>query len=91
MIKVEKKTSGKNLNTNVVNVKINLFMLKINEQIEKLARKEYLLVYLTTNRDRARGLFAKLRIVSSVSCLQQRLTLKFWITIRNASLKLCDH
>lgn len=55
MIKVEKKISGKNLNTNVVKVKINLFMLKINEQIEKLARKEYLLVYLTTNRDRARG------------------------------------
>lgn len=69
MIKVEKKTSVKNLNTNVVKVKINLFMLKINEQIEKLARKEYLLVYLTTNRDRARGLFAKLRLVSSVSCL----------------------
>lgn len=69
MIKVEKKISGKNLNTNVVKVKINLFMLKINEQIEKLARKEYLLVYLTTNRDRARGLFAKLRLVSSVSCL----------------------
>lgn len=39
MIKVEKKTSVKNLNTNVVKVKINLFMLKINKQIEKLAIK----------------------------------------------------
>lgn len=39
MIKVEKKTPGKDLKTNVEKAKTNLFMLKINEQIEQLVGK----------------------------------------------------